>query len=214
MKDSVKMVAALVIFATVACVGLAFVYAGTKPAIDSNDAKALAAAQKQLFPKAAKFVEIKGMQSKNPAVIFDTDTDKAGIVTKAYQWNVQDSSGKTIGCLIRDRTGGFQDFVVILVGIKTDGSLAGIKITQDNDTPGLGLNAASPTYYVGDKSKKTTFYGQFANFKATDNIKVKKDGGIVDQLTGATITSRAVSLAVQEAVTEGWAWLKANGGAQ
>ena len=83
----------------------------------------------------------------------------------------------------------------LIVGVSTDGTITGVKVLENKDTPGLGANAASPTYYV-DKATKTTFPGQFAGKKLTDGFVVKKD---VIAITSATITSRAITNLVQAA---------------
>jgi Na+-translocating ferredoxin:NAD+ oxidoreductase RnfG subunit len=68
-----------------------------------------------------------------------------------------------------------------------------VKVLENKDTPGLGANAASLTYYV-DKATKTTFPGQFAGKKLTDGFVVKKD---VIPITSATITSQSITNLVQ-----------------
>jgi electron transport complex protein RnfG len=213
MKDAIKMIASLVIFATVACVALAFVYDGTKDTIAAHSAEALKAAQQEIFPDAT-FTEIApntALVSDDKAVIFDVDKDKNGTVTKAQQWKVE-KDGSTAGVLIQARSAGFQDYIVALVGVGADGKIAGVRITYDADTPGFGLNAANPQYFV-NKATKTTFYDQFTGMSVNKPIKVQKDDGDVIALTGATITSRAVSLLVSQAAKQGSAWLASNGGA-
>ena len=192
MKDTIKMVSALVIFATVACVGLAFVYEGTKPVIAERAKADLDAALQELFPDADTFEEI-SLSSSNPAVRFDA-------VYSAKK------GGQLNGVAVQAASGGFNDDITILAGIGSDGSITGVKILANTETPGLGANAAKPNYYV-DKDNETTFYGQFKGM--TTNIAVQKDGGRVIAITAATITSRAVTLAVSEAVKAGAAWLAA-----
>jgi electron transport complex protein RnfG len=213
-ESAVRMIIALVIFSAVACVALAFVYVGTKSAIDQQAAVALAKAQQEVFPDCT-FTAVKDIKSGNPAVGFDN------------QWQAMGKDGKLQGVLIQAHSAGFQDNLVVLIGVKTDGTLAGIRVTYDADTPGLGLNAASPTYYVNEtkwtskhpgtpytkeEGGPTTFYGQFAGMKTSADFRVMKDGGDVVALTAATISSRAVTLIVNEAVKQGSAWLQ--GGAK
>jgi electron transport complex protein RnfG len=224
MKDGIpKMTISLVAFAAIACVALAFVYAGTKDAIDGHAAKDLQAAQQQLFPKAQKFTEI-NVKSDDPTVTFDADTNN-GKVTKRYQWAATEG-GKLAGVEIRASSAGFQDNVQALVGIDLTGAITGVKILYDADTPGLGQNAVNDSYFVSGVQKgkqiskldKVTFQKQFSKsaknpgLTATDNIKVQKDGGDVIALTAATITSRAVSRIVSAAAKAGYAYIKANGG--
>lgn len=89
---------------------------------------------------------------------------------------------------------GYTQEIRILVGIKTDGSLAGVRVTEHRETPGLG-----------DKVdlKKSPWILGFAGKSLTNPMEsqwtVKKDGGDFDQFTGATITPRAVVKAVKRA---------------
>jgi electron transport complex protein RnfG len=90
-----------------------------------------------------------------------------------------------------------------MVGVSRDNFITGVKILEHSDTPGLGANAASPSYFV-DRAKGITFYGQFAGKKISDPFEVKKD---VAAITASTITSRAVSNSVKAAGLAFSAWL-------
>ncbi|MDR2098050.1 MAG: RnfABCDGE type electron transport complex subunit G [Spirochaetaceae bacterium] len=199
MKDTIKMTTALVLFAAVACAGLAVVYDSTSKTIAERQKKDLDDALKGLFPSGDEFSEIGGgLSSADSKVsIADSYTVKSG--------------GKLIGIAVTASSGGFQADITALVGVDTSGTISGVKILQISDTPGLGANAAKANYYV-NKPKKLTFYGQFSGMKADGNIAVKKDGGDVDAITASTITSRAVSLIVKNAAAAGAKWLAANGG--
>jgi electron transport complex protein RnfG len=76
-----------------------------------------------------------------------------------------------------------------------DGRIAGVRILEHKDTPGLGAKAASLSYYV-DKEAGITFFGQFAGKSVNDPFDPKND---VIAITATTITSAAVSKAVQAA---------------
>jgi len=76
---------------------------------------------------------------------------------------------------------GFSGLVKIMVGFKPDGTIKNIAVLEQKETPGLGT-----------KMKDESFLQQFRNKNPSAfNLKVKKDGGEVDALTGATISSRA-----------------------
>jgi electron transport complex protein RnfG len=192
-KDTIKMVAALVIFATVACVGLAFVYEGTKPVIAERTKAGLDAALKEIFPDADGFDEARGLASGDSAVRFDA----------AYSAK---KGGQIRGVAVQAVSGGFNDDITVLVGIASEGGVTGVKILANTETPGLGANAAKPNYYV-DKADGITFYGQFKGMTVMDNIAVRQDGGDVTAITAATITSRAVASIVREAANAGAMWL-------
>jgi electron transport complex protein RnfG len=92
-----------------------------------------------------------------------------------------------------------------MAGVGLDGKVAGVKILELADTPGLGQNAASATYYV-DKAKKLTWYGQFAGMGADSPFEVKKD---VQAITASTITSRALTAIIKAAAKAGADYLAA-----
>ncbi|MGI9532520.1 RnfABCDGE type electron transport complex subunit G [Lutimonas sp.] len=84
---------------------------------------------------------------------------------------------------------GFSGLVKIMVGFNTDGSINNIEVLEQKETPGLGT-----------KMKDEKFIRQFkGKHPSTFNLKVKKDQGDVDALTGATITTRAFGEATQMA---------------
>ncbi|PLX97965.1 MAG: hypothetical protein C0623_14110 [Desulfuromonas sp.] len=82
---------------------------------------------------------------------------------------------------------GYSGNIFIMVGVDATGSVSGIEILSHAETPGLG-----------DKITLDWFKDQFKQ-KNLDNIdwRVKKDGGEFDQITGATISPRAVVKAVK-----------------
>jgi electron transport complex protein RnfG len=69
--------------------------------------------------------------------------------------------------------------------------LMGIGVTTHNETPGLGAKAKTDP----------KFSGQFKGAAATGSVKVTQDGGAINAISGATITSRAVCDAVTDALT-------------
>lgn len=78
---------------------------------------------------------------------------------------------------------GFSGLIKIMVGFTTDGTINNIAILDQKETPGLGT-----------KMKNESFLKQFRGKNpSTFNLKVKKEGGEVDALTGATISTRAFS---------------------
>ncbi|GHV19652.1 electron transport complex subunit G [Spirochaetia bacterium] len=200
MKDTVKMVAAIVIFAVVACSGLAIVYEKTKPVIENNQKQILTDALSGLFPVlnngANEDVIAGGLKSNIDGVTL-------GDTYKIVQ------NGQVLGVAVTGVSGGFQDNITALVGIDTEGKITGVKVLQIADTPGLGANAAKATYFV-DKPNKITFYGQFAGKSAADNLAVTKDGGNIAAITASTITSRAVTKLVKSAADAGSGWLAQN----
>ncbi len=98
--------------------------------------------------------------------------------------------GVLVGTAIETYTmTGFSGLIKLMVGLKPDGSISGISVLEHKETPGLG------THMTDD-----WFLGQFTSQNPSSfNVKVKKDGGDVDAITAATISSRAFCDAVQRA---------------
>ena len=83
--------------------------------------------------------------------------------------------------------GSFSGTLTIMVGVTADGSCSGVEIIKTAETSGLGANAS-----------KEDWRAQFVGKSGT--VAVTKDGGEINALTGATITSRAVSNGVNSAI--------------
>ncbi len=87
---------------------------------------------------------------------------------------------------------GYNGKIYLLVGVNLDGSLAGVRVIKHAETPGLG---------DGIEIRKSPWIKSFDG-RSLDNPdapgwRVKRDGGEFDQLTGATITPRAIISAVR-----------------
>jgi electron transport complex protein RnfG len=198
MKNMLKLGMVLALYATAACVGLAFVYSGTERIIAERQRADLEAALKELFPQADAFGEIAGgLASPDPALVFGS----------SYEVR---SAGSLIGAAVQATGPSYGGPMTVMVGVAADGKISGVKILEHKDTPGLGANAASPGYFV-DKPRGITFYGQFAGKSLQDPFEVKGD---VAAITASTITSRAVSTLVKTSGTAAMAWLAGGGGAQ
>ena len=80
-------------------------------------------------------------------------------------------------------------FTAQMVGFMLDGSISGYKLIDHKETPGLGTKVADEA-----------FAGQFKGLNPDKvDFRVKKDGGDIDAVTAATISSRAVIDAIQRA---------------
>ena len=82
---------------------------------------------------------------------------------------------------------GFSGNISLMAGFKPDGTIISITVLEQKETPGLGTKMAEPLFKNQFNDKNPS---QF-------NLKVKKDGGSVDAITAATISSRAFCDAVQ-----------------
>lgn len=109
----------------------------------------------------------------------------AGADSKIYRAR----QGSEITALIVPATAhdGYSGDISIIVGVKRDGSIAGVRVLLHKETPGLGdkIELKKHQWILN-------FNGKTLAVPIIEEWKVKKDGGIFDQFAGATITPRAV----------------------
>lgn len=88
---------------------------------------------------------------------------------------------------------GYSGPIQLLIGVYVDGTLAGVRVLAHKETPGLGDS-------VEEKRSPwiLAFAGKSLGNPPLESWKVKKDGGMFDQFTGATITPRAVVKATRK----------------
>lgn len=90
---------------------------------------------------------------------------------------------------------GYSGSIRLLVGVLADGSLAGVRVLEHKETPGLGDKIeTSKSDWIH------SFNGKSLTNTTTERWAVKKDRGDFDQFAGATITPRAVVTAVHKAL--------------
>lgn len=133
----------------------------------------------------AAIVEIFSEMSSTESLSIDLpDT-----VNAAY--SVLDRDGGVIGyCVDANGYGYGSDPINILVGLGVDGKVVEVKIISHSETPGLGSKATLPDF--------------LDQFKGRDGaLKVKKDGGDIDAVAGATVSSRAITAGVSAALSLG-----------
>ena len=177
-ESNVKYVArlalTLLIITSVVALALAGVNSITAPAIAKLTAEKTQAAIQAVLPGGGE--EMKDL----PAA----DYEGAKLVSKVYK-------GEN-GYAIEVTPVGFDNTITMMVGVSTDGKVLGISIIKHTETAGLGAVAAAGTP-AGEK-----FRNEFVD--ATGSVSVTKDGGSVEAITGATVTSRAVCDGVNAAL--------------
>jgi electron transport complex protein RnfG len=105
-------------------------------------------------------------------------------------------SGRPIAVLLTPvAPGGYSGAIDLLVAINRDGTLAGVRVTSHRETPGLG-----DAIEVERSDWVKSFAGRSLENPSAGGWRLRKDGGEFDQLTGATITPRAVVSAVRKAL--------------
>lgn len=88
---------------------------------------------------------------------------------------------------------GYSGHIGVLVGVNYDGTVSGVRIIQQKETPGLGddIDQSRSDWILG-------FEGKSLGDPTEKDWAVKKDGGVFDQFTGATISPRAVVKKVKQ----------------
>ncbi|MBR5912640.1 MAG: RnfABCDGE type electron transport complex subunit G [Bacteroidales bacterium] len=166
----INMVVALLVITAISGGLLGLVYGMTKDTIAEVDQK----------KNAAAIAEVLGTDENSR---LETVTIDDLTYNLAY-----DAQGNLLGAAVKTfSNAGFSGRIELMVGLLADGTINKVSVLQQSETPGLGANMVNPKF-------KDQFDGKNpASFK----LSVTKDGGDVDAITAATISSRAFSEAVQ-----------------
>ena len=170
-KYVIRLAGILFLITAVVAAALAGVNKITKPVIDQLNAEKTQKAIEAVLP--GGFDE----------VITDY-ADATGLVSKVYK-----GEG---GYALEVKPSGFDNTITMMVGIGFDGNVLGISIVSHTETAGLGAVAAAKT------SAGEAFRGQFEG--KSGSVTVTKDGGEIEAITGATITSRAICVGINAAL--------------
>lgn len=122
-----------------------------------------------------------------------TEADQYTPIEGKSGWYQATQNGQLIAYVIPSESKGYGGTIKLLVAVSPDNQVLKYTITESKETPGLG-----------DKAAKPPFYEQFTG-KTSTQLKVTKDAGNkedIQAISGATITSRAVTLAVKQAVDQ------------
>ncbi|MBU1004993.1 MAG: RnfABCDGE type electron transport complex subunit G [Nanoarchaeota archaeon] len=101
-----------------------------------------------------------------------------------------DSKGNSVGKVLSVAAKGYSSVINAVVGIDNEGKITGIEVISQQETPGLGA-----------KIVESSFLNQFIG-KSPEDVVINKDGGKIDAITGATISSRAITNGVRQAIEQ------------
>lgn len=161
----------LLLIAAVVAAALALVNQITKPLIDQGNAEKTQQAIQTVLPG--------GYEEQ----ITDY-TDQTGLVTNVYK-------GMN-GYALEVMPAGFDNAITMMVGVSFEGEVLGISIISHTESAGLGAVAAAKN------AAGNAFRDQFVGLSGS--VSVSKDGGTVDAITNATVTSRAICNGVNAAL--------------
>lgn len=170
-----NMIAAMLIVSAGAATILGLSYNLTKEPIQkAKDARELAAIREVVV----------GQFDNNPFA------DKIVIPKSGIELYPARQGNKVISVAIKTHSNNaFSGKIELIVGFLLDGTINSYKVIDQKETPGLGTKVTEPK-----------FSSQFAGINpGTTKFKVKQDGGNIDAVTSATISSRAVVDAIQKA---------------
>ena len=111
-------------------------------------------------------------------------TDATGLVSKVYKG--------ANGYALEVKPSGFDNTITMMVGVDFEGKVRGISVVSHTETAGLGAVAAAKT--SAGEAFRSQFVGQ------SGAVQVSKDGGNMDAITGATITSRSICVGINAAL--------------
>ena len=115
-------------------------------------------------------------------VMLDVNQDNYPNILEAYEGLV---NGEKKGYIFKTFNSGYAGQIEIIVGIDSEGTITGVRILQHSETPGLGAKAQEPE-----------FYEQYSGMPGSSNM-ANYD---INAITGATVTSNAVTGAVNYAI--------------
>ncbi len=184
-KKSLTAAAVLGLFSLVGTGLVSMTFHSTKEKISENERAALLRNLSAIVPKALYDNDI-----VNDTI---TVTDKRlGSLDPITVYRAR-KMGKPVSAIFTTiAPGGYNGKIKLLVAVKADGSLAGVRVVAHKETPGLGDNIE-----VSRSDWILHFAGKSLHNPAEKQWAVKRDGGSFDQFTGATITPRAIVKAVK-----------------
>ena len=181
MSKIVKLSVTLFLICAIACGVLGFTNEMTAPRIAVMEAEAAQQARSEVMPAADDISE-----KVSDDLLAEINEVCDGKIEEAY---VAKKGGEVCGYTFQVKENGFGGSVTVMVGIDNDGNVTGMRVTKHSETAGLGAKSTTDEHFIH----------QYEGKNASENLKVVKDGGDIDALTGATITSRAVTRAVNYA---------------
>lgn len=177
MRSIIKPAISLLAISGIAACLLGYVNAITAEPIAVAELDTIKASVKEVLP------EVDNISENDIINVEDENTDVTQYIV------AKNAAGDVIGYAISVTTNGFGSGLKLMYGIDTEGTITGLSVLDcSNETPGLGANIGT------DASFREQFKG------VSSDVAVVKDGGNVNAITGATITSRAVANATNTAL--------------
>jgi len=180
----------LAVFAAITSVAIGWTYLATKDQIDMEVRRAEARQLLEIFPPETHDNDI-----VDDGFELIADTPLLGIREARQGYRVR-RDDRVIGVILpataRD---GYSGDIRALVGVRDDGTVAGVRVVAHRETPGLGdkVDLRKSDWILG-------FDNRSLSQPDLSGWNVEKDGGVFDQFTGATVTPKALILATRRAL--------------
>lgn len=176
MKDIVKLGGLLMLITAIAATALAGIYNVTKPRIEAQKALELDRALTVALPDIPR------------EAIYPIEKDENVLYYVGYQ---TPDKNDLVGYAFVAYGPGYSSTIETMVGVDSLGAILGMKVLSQVETPGLGTKVEEVKYGEDDPWFTRQFLGKSAN-----TVVVDKDGGDIQSVTGATISSRALTKSV------------------
>jgi len=179
----------LFLFAIIGTGIVAYTFDSTEERIADNQRRALLKSLNQLVPDELYDNDIYS------DILYVQNSELLGTDDPVPVYRARNNGWPVAAVLAPVAPDGYSGSIRLLVAIQLNGKLAGVRVIQHRETPGLGdgIEAERSEWILG-------FNGKSLLDPLENNWKVKRDGGTFDQFTGATITPRAVVKAVKKAL--------------
>lgn len=188
-KHASKTALTLIAFAFVGTAMLAYIFNITRAPIEASEKEARLALFKQILPENTYDNDVlkHTMEIAPNALLGNTQPSTANIATLKNQ-----PAGVILEAIAHD---GYSGDIKLLIAIRADGSISGVRVLTHKETPGLGD-------YIDIAHGNWIKLFDNESLQKTPDVQwlVKKDGGQFDYMVGATITPRAVVKAVHKAL--------------
>jgi Na+-translocating ferredoxin:NAD+ oxidoreductase subunit G len=193
-RTSLRTAAIMLVFSLLFTAAMAFTYQLTRPAIEAS----------QLEEKMRLINEVLPAGSYDNALIEDVvrlgPTPELGLPRGGAVYRARRAGEPVALVLEAEAPDGYAGRIQLVMAVDTARRISGVRVTSHKETPGLG-DYIDP---AKDRNKERPWIGQFAGI-AHEQVdpavwKVKRDGGVFDARTGATISARAVTNATGRAL--------------
>jgi len=175
LREFLRLAGILTLVSIISAWALSSTYNITKPIIDLKRYQKKIEALSQVLPP---------FDNQPDKEMVKLTTEKGEVI----EFYVGRKNGEPTGVAFKKNTVGYGGNIALMIGVTPQGKIYGIQVMEQNETPGLGAKISHPN-----------FLQQFANKDlASTRWEVKKMGGDFDQISAATVSSRAITKGIKE----------------